>query len=242
MKRITAAISALLVMAALFAIPAQAQTTQDVLNKMIEAMGGAKALQQVKDTTLVGTMEMGQVGMSATFTMYQKEPDKIRMDIEIMGMVITQAFDGTKAWFTNPQTQSVEEMPEAQGQALKRQAMGNDAVLNPAKYGITYTLKPKETVDGIDCIVLEQKTADGHTATVYIDSSTYLTYKNKAKTADQSGQEVEVETYPSDYKKVDGLVVAHALKTLQGGNEVMRLVFTQVSFNKGLDDAFFKMK
>lgn len=80
------------------------QTSKEVLDKMIDAQGGRKAMEAIKDTTISGTMEMVQQGMNATLTMYQKEPDKMRMDIEIMGMVITQAFDGQKAWFLNPQT------------------------------------------------------------------------------------------------------------------------------------------
>ncbi len=242
MKKFAAAIAAVLLVVTAVSLPVQAQTAQDVLAKMIDAMGGRKALEAVKDTTITGTMEMAQYGMSSTFTMYQKEPNKMRMDLEIMGMVITQAFDGTKAWFTNPQSQTTEEMPDAQAQSFKRQAMGNDAILNPAKYGITYTLKPRETVDNIDCIVLEHKTADGFISTVYVDSTTYLTYKQRAKAVNQMGVEADTETFVSDYKKVNGLVVAHSMRTLQDGAELMRMTFTQITFNKGIEDSLFLMK
>jgi len=73
---------------------AQAQTAKDILDKMIEAQGGRKALEAIKDTTTVGGMEMVQMGMNGSITMYQKEPNKMRMDIEVMGMIITRAFDG----------------------------------------------------------------------------------------------------------------------------------------------------
>ncbi len=80
-------------------LPAQGfgQTSKEVLEKMIDAQGGRKAMEAAKDTTISGTMELIQQGMNATLTMYQKEPNMMRMDIEVMGMVITQAFDGQKA-------------------------------------------------------------------------------------------------------------------------------------------------
>ena len=69
---------------------------------MIEAQGGRKALAAIKDTTISGTIEMPQMGISGSITIYQKEPDKMRMDMEFMGMVITQAYDGQNAWMVNP--------------------------------------------------------------------------------------------------------------------------------------------
>ena len=115
--------------------PAQAQTSQEVVAKMIEAQGGAKALAAVKDTTINATVELVSMGMNGTLTMYQKEPNMMRMDIEIMGMVITQAYDGAVAWMVNPQTGATEQMPEPAAQAMKRQALGNGALSRPRSTG-----------------------------------------------------------------------------------------------------------
>ena len=140
-----------------------------VLDMMIEAQGGRKVLEGLKDTTISGTMELIQQGMNATMTMYQKEPNMMRMDIEVMGMVITQAFDGQKAWYLNPQTGAAQEMDENMNKEFKRQALGNDSLLNPAKYGITYAFKGKEKVGDKEYLVLEQTMSDGHKSTLYID-------------------------------------------------------------------------
>jgi len=230
------------VLAATVQVPARAQTAEDVVNKMIEVSGGRKALAKIKDTTYIGTVDIAQYGVSGSFTMYQKEPNKLRMDIEVEGMLITQAFDGQKGWYTDPQSQSTVEMPEAVSKDFARQAQGNDYLLNPEKHGITYSLKPKETVDGIDCIVLEQKNDDGHISVIYLNSSTYLPYKTMTKTLNLFGAQAEVETFPSDYKKVGDIVIAHSLRTLQDGVEAMRLTFSEVNFNTGLEDAIFQMK
>ena len=218
------------------------QTAKEVLEKMIDAQGGRKALEATKDTTISGTMELIQQGMNATLTMYQKEPNLMRMDIEVMGMVITQAFDGQKAWFLNPQTGAVEEMPENLAKEFKRQAMGNDSILNPEKYGITYELKGKEKVDDKDCFIMEQTMPDGHKTTLYIDSASYLALKTKTMTVGQmGGGEVLTETSFSDYRMEGPLMAAHSMTILQDGAEFARLTLTKITYNTGLQDSLFQM-
>jgi len=218
------------------------QDTGKILKKMIDAQGGKKTLESIKDSTLSGTMEMIQAGITGSITLYQKEPNKMRMDGEVMGMVITQAYDGETAWMINPQTGTAEKLPEQAAEEVKRQALGNDALLNPEKYGITYTYIGKENIDGKDYFVLEQTFSDGFKASLYIDSQTYLTYKTKATTVNQMGVEVLAETILSDYKKVEGMMVPHTLTIFQDGQEFMTMTITEAKFNTGLEDSLFTMQ
>ncbi len=223
----------------LFASLTYAQKATDILEKMIEAQGGRKLLGNIKDTTLVGSMEIAMAGMSGTLTMYHKEPNKMRMDFEMMGMVITMAYDGEAAWWINPQTGATEEMPADQAEGIVRQAWGNDILLNPDKHGVTYELKGKETLEGKEYYVLEQGFPDGWKMKFYLDAQTYLPYKTVSKQLSM-GVEVEAEAFLSDWKKVDGVMTAHTLKTYQSGEEVMTMSFTEVKYNTGIEDSLFK--
>lgn len=241
MKKPVLSVLCLSLCVALLSTPSPGQTAKDILGKMIEAQGGAKALQAAKDTTLTGTIELVQFGMNGAITMYQKEPDKVRMDIEVMGMVITQAYDGEIGWWVNPQTGAAEQMPDNMAQVMKRQALGNDALLNPEKVGVTYEFKGKEKIGEKEYLVLEQTLADGHKTAMYIDPVTYLTYMTKGTTLGQAGVEVMAETVFGDYKKVGDLVIAHSMTTSQDGQEFMRMTISKVTFNSNLDDSLFKM-
>jgi hypothetical protein len=88
---------------------------------------------------------------------------------------------------------------------------------------------------------MEQAYADGYTATIVIDPDTYLAFKGKGKTLNNMGVEVEAETFFSDYKKVDGIMVAHTLVSYQDGEEFMTMTLTEVKFNSGLEDSLFAM-
>jgi outer membrane lipoprotein-sorting protein len=240
MKKIATSCIVGLFLFGILASPGTSQTTEEIVAKMIKAQGGKAALEKIKDTTLSGTMEIVQMGMSGTLTYYHKEPNKMRMDMEFMGMVMTQAYDGENAWGVNPQTGGIEDMPEDQAKDMQRQALGNDAVLHPEKYGITYAYKGKETIEGKDYYVLEQTFEDGFTTTLYIDTNTGLLYKSKSKGTGMMGGEVDQEVLVSDYKKVEGLMVAHKMQIIQEGEEAITMTFTDVKFNSGLEDTFFK--
>lgn len=233
-----------LVLVMLFALglPGLAQSEKEILENMIKALGGREVLSGIKDTRMSGTMEIIQYGISTPYTMYQKEPDKYRMEIEVMGMSIVQVYDGQKAMVTNPQIGEVMELTPDQSEQMRRQALGNDATLNPEKYGITYTYKGKEEVNGKTCHVLEQKFSSGDTATIYVDATTFLPYKTKSKTLSPSGGEIEAEQVLSDYRKVDGTMAAFSITIFQGGVEYVRMTVSEIVYNTGLEDSLFVLK
>ena len=221
--------------------PTSAQSAGDILAKMIDAQGGREALAKIKDTTMSGNMEMVSMGLSGTLTIYQKEPNKIRMDMEFMGMVMTQAFDGETAWGLDPTTGSIQEMPEDQAENFKRTALGYNALLNPEKLGISYNYKGKETIEGKEYHLLEQSFEDGFSSTMYVDAKTFLVFKIKQKAPNlMGGFEVDQEVFSSDYRKVEGIMIPFETKIMQDGEEVLTMSFTEVTFNTGLEDSFFK--
>jgi len=216
------------------------QTAQDILEKMINAQGGREALEKIKDTTTHATIEMMQMGMTGTVTMYQKEPNKLRMDTEMMGMIMTQAFDGQTAWMDSPQT-GVQIMSEKLGAEFKQQALGNDSLLHPEKYGITYQYKGEAKEDDRDCHVLEVAYLEGREVTMFLDPSTYLPYKMKTTSLDQAGMEADIENILSDYKKVGEVIVPFSILVKQDGIEAVRIILIEVEHNKGLEDSLFEM-
>jgi outer membrane lipoprotein-sorting protein len=241
MKRILSLSILCLFFLTLAAYPGFGQTVQEILKKMVEAQGGKEVYEGIKDMTISGTLEIVQQGMSGTLTIYKKEPDKRRTDIEIQGYLITQAYDGQTAWGTNQQTLANEVVSGDQAASLKREALPVVSFLYPEKYGISFVYKGKEKLENKDYFVLEESYADGSKATLYVDPETYLTYKTKSKRTTPMG-EVEAEQFNSDYKKVDGRTMAHSLVTYVSGQEYMKITFSKVSFNTGLDDSLFKMK
>ncbi len=219
-----------------------AQSADEIVKKMIDAQGGKQVYESIKDMTVKGTLEIIQQGLEAEITIYKKEPDKRREDIEVMGMLITSAYDGTMAWGTNQQTMAVEEFTGEQLVNAKREAMPVIAPLYPEKFGITHSLKGKETIEGKEYWVLERDYPDDFKIMMFLDTETYLPYKTVATIVDAMGTEHEVEQFQSDYKTVNGLVMAHSMSQVVDGAEAVALTVTEVTFNTGLDDSMFVME
>jgi outer membrane lipoprotein-sorting protein len=184
-------------------------------------------------------MEMAQMGASGKVRMYQKRPNKMRMEFEMMGMVVAQGFDGKTAWGVNPQTGQIHELPEGATKAFERQALGPESILNPEMYGIKYTYEGKEKVQDKDSLVLEQTFSDGYQSTLYVDAESYLLIMVKAVDLNQTGAEVVSETYYSDYREVEGVSTPYKISVFQDGQESMQVTITDVVFNGGLGDSTF---
>lgn len=218
------------------------QTAEDIVAKMIAAQGGKKKLASFKDSTISGTIQLTTMNLSGTISIRWKKPDKSRVDIDIMGFKIAQATDGKIAWMDNPQQGGLQDMPENDAKRFKRSALGDEALINPEKYGIKYTLKGKEKIDEKDYFILERSFGEEEKKTaIYVDPDTYLVYKTKSKSPGPGGAgEVDRETFPSDYKKVAGTMVAHSSKVIMGGQEYMQFTFDKVTYDSGLEDSLFE--
>jgi hypothetical protein len=226
--------------------PAGTKDAMAALEKMISAIGGRKMLESIQDLTITGMAEMLRFGITVPVTIYEKRPDKVRVDMTIVeaNMTISQAFDGRQGRFTDPQAGGVvEDMPAFMAEEFARRAGANQALLSPGSRGVTYALKPKAVLEGQDYIVLEQTLADGHKTTYFLDPETYLPYKTATRTFDQNGAEVEAETFSTNYQKVGGgLMVPYALRVVENGDEAQRVTVTTVTVNAELDDALFTLK
>jgi outer membrane lipoprotein-sorting protein len=224
---------------ALVASPGFSQKASDILEKMIEAQGGRKVLESIKDITLSGTFEWEK--MSGPFTQYQKAPNKFRQEAEVMGMKKTDAFDGEIGW--SIEAGQLRELAGKDAEDAKSGAFGYAAILYPEKYGISYVLKGKEKIEGHDYFVLEQTIPGGTPITHFIDAQTYLVYKTESPgITDREGVMRKTVTLMLDYRKADGVMIAHSLTIGPEGWETVTIKFTKVSFNTGLEDSLFKMK
>jgi len=245
MKRILSLCILSIFLLSLTASPGFSQKAADILEKMVEALGGRKVLENIKDTTLSGSAEV--MGASLTVTIYKKEPNKLRRDMDIMGTRLINAYDGEIAWSAGPFGQPPHEDAGRMAEETKASAQGDAyaALLHPEKYGITYALKGKEKIEGKEYFVLEQILPGGFKTILktiqYVDTETYLIYKYKNIFLNSKGVEVTDESFVSDYKKVDGTMIPHSLTVPMEGQAPFKLTITKVVFNMGLEDSLFKM-
>jgi outer membrane lipoprotein-sorting protein len=227
---------------ALIAIPASAQTLDEILAKNYQAKGGLDRIKAVNTVRATGTMTLGP-GMEVPFVMEQKRPNQTRMEVTIQGATIVQAYDGKAGWMLDPSQGRKTPTPMAED-ALRQidiQADMDGPLVDYKSKGSTLELLGKEKVAGADAYMLKLTLKTGDTIVMYLDADRFLEVKMVAKMKIR-GTDVESETSIGDYREVAGMMVAHAMESSQkGAPQKQRMTIKKVEVNVPIDDARFKM-
>jgi outer membrane lipoprotein-sorting protein len=228
---------------ALSAVPATAQTVDDIIARNLKARGGIENIKAIQTLRTTGTMTLGP-GIEVPVVIEQKRPNMMRMEVTLQGTTITQAYDGKTGWQINPMQgrKTPEPLPE---EALRQMDLQADVDRSPlvdykAK-GSTAELLGKDKVEGADAYKIKLTLKTGDTLVIYIDAEQFLEVKIDSRMKTR-GTEVESESTVGDYKDVGGLMIAHAMEGGQKGvPQRQKMTIQKVELNVPIEDARFKM-
>lgn len=221
-----------------------AQSVDEIIEKHIEALGGMEKLQAINTLKMSGTMVMGAMGIEGQFTRQMKRPHFVRMDIGFQGQNMVQAYDGENAWGIVPfmGDPSPQPLPEEQAKQLRQDADFDGPLVDYKSKGHEIQLVGKEDLEGTDTYKLKIILKDGDVLYLFLDAEYYLELKRISKQKDRrSGNEIEVETYFSDFKEVNGVMMPHALQIAGAGPGGINIAINAVEANVDIDDSTFKM-
>jgi len=233
---------------AVTAVPTRAgepASADEVIARYIEAIGGQARLDAVKSLRISGKARAGD-GLELPITMEVKEPDKWRTEVRLQGLTLIFACDGQTGWFVNPATGKLdaEKMPPDMLKLMREQ---NDSfkgpLINYREKGYHVEFAGKEDLEGSPVYKLKvtRKDAAPDEAEYYfIDAEYFLPIRAKGKRRLQQ-MEIEYEIGFSDYKPVDGLLLAHAIHTQAGPAGPSSVVFEKVEINPEIPDERFRM-
>jgi len=226
------------------AVKAQDMTLEEILENHFEAIGQEK-LVEVKSMKM-GGKQMFQ-GMEFPFSISFKRPTKMRMEVDIQGSKMIQAYNGKTGYMINPMTGSTEpqDVSEEQLKQFKEMSDFDGKLYNYKEKGSTLELVGKEEMEGTEVYNLklvekpEKEGEEGDITYYYIDSESYVILKQSTKRIMQ-GNEVEVENYFSNYKQVDGIAFWHSMEVKTNGNPVSQLTIEEASLNDEIADELFE--
>jgi outer membrane lipoprotein-sorting protein len=227
--------------AAALALPAGAQTVDELIARNVEARGGLDKMKAVRTLRMTGKMTMGP-GMEAPISLELKRPASIRMEFTVQGMTGVQAFDGKTGWSIDPfgrkdpEPMSAEDLKE-----VEEQADIDGPLVDYGAKGHAVELVGKEKVEGSDAYKLKVTLKGGDVRYVYLDADSCLEIRAESKRMIR-GSEVEVESTIGDYKEVAGLLFPHSIQNgAKGRPEKQNIIVDKVEVNPALDDGRFSM-
>jgi outer membrane lipoprotein-sorting protein len=229
-------------LAVIVAVPASAQTADDIIAKNQAAQGGLAKLKAVQSVRMTGKMTVGP-GIEAPVVLEMKRPKSMRLDLSIQGMTITQAYDGTTGWMINPMSGRTdpEPLPSEMTKLVEEQADMDGPLMDYKTKGSTVEFLGKDKAEGTDCYKLKLTLKNGDVRTFYIDADSFLLVKLESKTTVRGTDQLS-DTIVGDYKDVGGMMMAHSMDSGQAGQPMrQKMTIDKIDINVVIDDARFTM-
>ena len=153
-------------------VPAIPDDARLILDRSIEAMGGAEAMASFQSSRSTCHLELGE--LKTTLVMLTGKPNLFLTRHEIEGLgVMEMGFDGTQGWRKDPPDGTLTKIDKEEAidfaERLDLQAM----VRHPERTYSEISVLPQETFERIPCSILSMKNED-RSAKAYFDQETGL--------------------------------------------------------------------
>jgi len=201
-------------------------TAQTVLNDYIKAIGGEKAVKNIKTLAVFSS---GTVQGTPLELVVKTAHKKLGVEMKAMGMVMMKQIVNEKEAYMVQQGKrkdfTGDELKDMQADAttFKELALLTDKAV---------TLTGIENINGTDAYAIKNGKS-----TLYYDVKTGFKVA-EAKEMEQAGQKMTQTTYYQDYKDVKGLKFPY--KTIMNVGIEIELTTSEVKVNESVTDADFK--
>jgi hypothetical protein len=226
----------------IFVLNGLSQTTDEIIAKYTDAIGGKTNWEAVKSLKFTGYMNI--MNMDIPYTQYVKRPGLWYMEIQVQGMKIVQAYDGTSGWMINPMmgSKKAEKTEDEITKSYKANSMIGGKLLNIKELGYTIEYIGTEKIDGKEVYNLKLTDKDGDFSNYYIETSTNLIYKVTGKMT-RRGSEINSETLYSNYTKVNDILIPFIQdQKFEGAQNTSQMITVdKVEVNINIDDKIFVM-
>ncbi len=223
------------VLLCLFPRTNRAAETEELLQRTLEAMGGADALSEIRSVVSIADVEMIGLGAKGTLESFRTAPCLYRTNIALGFFRITQGYDGDRMWRVDPNGMVVY-MRDAESIAERvttclidsyRYLLSND--------GFTASISGADTIEGTSCTVVELLPEDGIPCHVYLDDETYLPVRISMKTKNGPVR----ETY-GDFRRVEGAMFPHLTRIEQlAVGQTIEVRIRSLEVNEPIDPLLF---
>lgn len=239
MKKLTQIFSILMLsFLTVTATQAQDASLDDILKNYFENIGGEEEWKKIKSMSMTGTSAMG--GMSFPVSIKTMEPTYMKLEIDIQGKKIIQAFDGEDSWGLNPLAGVTEAQKgdEEQSKQMKKQKF-QDEFIDYEEKGHKIELAGTEEVDGAETYKVKMVKKNGDVVFYFFDTENFVPIMIRAFVDSGPMKGQSAETFMSDYQEVDGLMLPFTTEQKVGGQTMFSFTAEKVTLNA--DDVEAKM-
>lgn len=219
-------------------------SSDELIAKMIAAYGGEANIRKHTSSVTTVELDLESQGMKGQGTLFARVPNLGASDITFtaLGKKVAQIvtfFDGTGGGevmsFGPPETYSGKRLDDI------RTAADVYDVVNWKNNYKTITVKRMAKVGNEDVYVVEKQPVKGTLVTDYISTKSFLVLKRDSLiVVETAGIEIPQTQTFSDYRSVDGVMVAFTSMSSNVANGDITMRVLDVKFNTDIPDSVFK--
>ncbi|WP_274474087.1 M16 family metallopeptidase [Mangrovimonas aestuarii] len=209
-------------------------TASTVISKYVEVIGGETNLNKVNTILNNANVTIEGAPFKPTATIKSMAPNKsaMEMNIEGMGTIMKQKFDGTSGY--------------TEQQGMKHPMSDDEVASKKAEKGLfpelyyensNLTLESITAVEGTDAYKVKL-TQGENTSYRYYDINTGLLIRTEV-TKEVQGQSITSTEDFSDYKEVAGIKIPYTQK-VTAGPQIITISSTEVKVNEGVSESDFQ--
>jgi outer membrane lipoprotein-sorting protein len=221
-------------------ITSKAQTADEIVSKWTAAMGGKEKLASIQSVYLENELDI--MNNTAPAKIYILNGKGFKSETDFNGQTIIDCYTVNDGWSVNPLAgqPTATRMPEAQIKPGQLRLDAQGVLFNYDEKGSKIELAGKEDLNGIPVYKIILTTASGVKDVLHLDAKTFYILKETSVIA-ANGQEFEISTSYSDYRKTDnGYIMPYSnILTLPGVSATTTC--KKIEVNKPIDPAVFAM-
>ncbi len=224
----------------LFAVPAWAQTADDIVDRYIKTTGGIEKINAVQSLRRTGKF-IGGGGFEARLLQENKRPRNVRQEFEFQGMSGINAYDGKTGWKIEPWQgkKDPEPLGEEEMKSIVEDSDFDGPLVNYREKGNKVEYAGMEPVEGTDSHKLKVTTKSGDVFFYFMDTDYYVPIKIETKRMVR-GEQREYETSIGDYKEVNGWYLPFSYETnVKGSSNRQKYTYDAIVANVDIPDSRF---
>jgi hypothetical protein len=228
----------LLTLSFLMAATTFAQTADEIINKHIEAIGGAENWKKINTVKQEASISVQGMDIPVVITFVHNKAFK--QEFTVMGMTGYSIITVDGGWNFSPMAGQTKPEPITADELKygKDQLDLQGEFLDYKAKGHSLEVLAKEDVDGTECHVVKINRKSGTESVFYFDPKTYYMIRTKSKVV-ANGQEVESIVNMSNFQKLpEGIVMPF---TMENSAVPAPITVTKVVINGPVDEATFKV-
>src|SRR5271157_1927678 len=232
---------AFLIVSIFLALPAAAQSADDILAQYLDARGGLDKIKAVQSERVTGTISFGP-GEEGPFVVERARTLKMHMEFNLNGQVIIRTYDGKSTGWTynafvpNP---SVQPMTETDLRNIFEEADFDGPFVDYKSKGNQIEFAGKEDVEEKSAYKLKLTNRNGDVSFFFFDASTYLLLKCQGN-RQMDGKDIPWVTFFHDYREVDGLKYPFLIDYEEPGTENShKITADKIELNVPISEARF---